>query len=103
MNHINPAIRLLVLCSILTGLIYPGLITGITHSLFPWEAKGSFMSHKGIRVGSYWIGQSFTAPHYFWGRPSSTPSVPYNALYSLGANLGPSSPIRLQNMLSRIT
>lgn len=99
---LNPAIRLLVLCSVLTGFLYPGLIMGIAHFIFPWEAEGSFLMHQGIRVGSYWIGQSFSDPRYFWGRPSDTPIMPYNALFSLGANLGPSDLTRLQNIKARI-
>lgn len=99
----NPAIRLLALCSVLTGLLYPGLIMGIAQSIFPWEANGSFVTHEGIRVGSYWIGQLFTEPHYFWGRPSTTPIVPYNALSSSGADLGPSDLKRLQDIRTRIT
>jgi len=102
MNQFNPAIRLLILCSVLTGFLYPCVITGIAQCLFPWEANGSFISHQGVRIGSYRIGQSFTAPHYFWGRPSATPTVPYNALSSSGANLGPSDIKRLQDIQLRI-
>jgi K+-transporting ATPase ATPase C chain len=103
MNQFSPAIRLMVLCSILTGFLYPCLITGIAQLMFPWEANGSFLNHHGIRVGSYLIGQSFTASYYFWGRPSDTPTVPYNALSSAGANLGPSDLGRLQGIQTRIT
>ncbi len=97
-----PAIRLLFLCTILTGCLYPGFVMLMAQSLFPFEANGSFISHQGVRVGSYWIGQLFTAPHYFWGRPSSTPSVPYNALSSSGTTLGPRDLKNLQQIQTSI-
>jgi K+-transporting ATPase ATPase C chain len=97
-----PAIRLLLLCSLLTGFLYPGLVMIMAQSLFPFEANGSLITHQGVRVGSYWIGQSFTEPHYFWGRPSGTPSIPYNALSSSGTNFGPGDPKNIQQIQTSI-
>lgn len=91
-KQIKTAISLLVLLTILTGLLYPVIITAIGQLLFPWKANGSMLQQNGRTIGSELIGQSFTAMNYFWGRPSATPSFPYNATSSTGSNLGPSNP-----------
>ncbi|MCR9191118.1 MAG: potassium-transporting ATPase subunit KdpC [Gammaproteobacteria bacterium] len=85
------ACRLFILLSILTGVLYPLGMTGLAQMLFPWRANGSMLVSDGHVIGSQWIGQNFTADDYFWGRPSSTPGFPYNALASGGSNLGPTN------------
>ena len=73
---IRPALTLFVLLSVMTGLIYPLLVTGISQALFPAEAAGSLILREGKPVGSRLIGQNFTDPKYFWGRPSATGPYP---------------------------
>lgn len=89
---IRPAITLFVLLSIITGLIYPLLVMGIGQALFPAQAAGSLIQRDGKLIGSRLIGQNFTDPKYFWGRPSATAPQPYNAAASGGSNLGPLNP-----------
>ena len=90
---IRPAIVALVLLTLLTGVIYPLLITGIAQVAFPNQANGSLITNaKGAVVGSRLIGQEFDQPQYFWGRLSATGPVPYNAAASSGSNLGPLNP-----------
>lgn len=101
------AILLLVFFSLLTGLIYPAVVTGIAQVFFPWRANGSLLSlnsplkNNGF-IGSELIGQQFTEPKYFWGRPSATLPYPYNAENSSGSNLGPSNPNLLAAIKKRI-
>lgn len=81
------ALRLLIILTILTGLIYPLTTTLIAQTFFPWRANGSLLEKKGKLIGSELIGQSFTDPSLFWSRPSATQPFPYNAEYSSGSNL----------------
>jgi len=96
-NQIRPLLTIFVLLTILTGGIYPLLVTGLSHIFFPSQANGSLIQQGGIVVGSELIGQNFTAQEYFWGRPSATSGYPYNAFDgkmltgSAGSNLGPLS------------
>ena len=89
---IRPAVSLFVLLSVITGLVYPGLVTGVAQLVFPSAAKGSLIVKDGKPVGSDLIGQNFTEPKYFWGRPSATGPMPYNAAASSGSNQGPLNP-----------
>jgi potassium-transporting ATPase KdpC subunit len=91
LKQAREAFMLLMVFSILTGLIYPAFITGIAQLFFPWKANGSIVEQERKAIGSRLIGQAFTDPKYFWGRPSATSSYPYNAASSSGSNLGPSN------------
>jgi len=93
---------LLLLLSIFLGIIYPCVITGIAQLLFPWQANGSLISHDQKLIGSKLIGQAFSDPRYFWGRPSATTPVPYNAALSAASNLGPTNPAFLQAVQTNI-
>jgi len=101
-KHLRPALVLLVLLTLITGLIYPLLVTGVAQGLFPARANGSLLLHDGQAVGSVLIGQNFTDPGHFWGRPSATAPAPYDANASGGANLGPTNPALLDAMRVRI-
>ncbi|HME51045.1 MAG TPA: potassium-transporting ATPase subunit KdpA [Candidatus Lokiarchaeia archaeon] len=86
---VRPAVTMFFLLMILTGVIYPLAITGISQVIFNKQANGSQITQDGKVVGSDLIGQPFSDPKYFWGRLSATPDFPYNANYSSGSNLGP--------------
>jgi K+-transporting ATPase ATPase C chain len=93
---------MLIIFSVLTGLIYPGIVTVIAQVLFPWKANGSLI-HRGDAVaGSLLIGQSFTGPQYFWSRPSATTPYPYNAMNSSGSNFGPMNEDYLNSVKQRV-
>lgn len=88
---LRAAVLLFLLLSAVTGLLYPLLLTGAAQTLFPHQARGSLIERDGQAVGSALIGQAFTEPRYFWGRPSASGPAPYNAAASGGSNLGPTS------------
>ena len=89
---VRPAVSLLILMTALLGIVYPLVITGIAKVAFPHQAEGSLISKDGKLIGSTLIGQSFSDPKYFWGRPSATTPQPYNGIGSTGSNLGPLNP-----------
>jgi K+-transporting ATPase ATPase C chain len=99
---VRAALALLAAMTVLTGLLYPLLITGIARSLFPREAAGSLLVRGAGAIGSSLIGQSFSDPGHFWGRPSATAPQPYNALASGGSNLGPLNPALTEAIRSRL-
>lgn len=101
-NLLRPALVLFVLLSLLTGLAYPLLVTGVAGLVFPREAAGSLVERDGRVVGSALVGQSFTAPGHFWGRPSATGTAPYDAANSAGSNLGPTNPALADAVKARI-
>ena len=90
-KQIRPALALLVFLTLITGLLYPLLVTGFAEFFFPVEANGSLIEKNGKKIGSVFIGQSFYSTHYFWGRPSETVPFPYNGEASSGSNSGPSN------------
>lgn len=100
MKHLRPAFVLLLGLTLLTGVAYPALIAAVAQLVFPWQANGSMIERDHQRIGSALIGQNFTRPGYFHGRPSATTGTnargetvaePYNADNSGGSNLGPTS------------
>jgi K+-transporting ATPase ATPase C chain len=109
-QEIRPAIVFIVALTLITGLVYPLAITGVAGLIFPYQAQGSLIEKDGKVVGSALIGQSFTSDPYFHGRPSATlgpdpadpsktASVPYNAVNSMGSNLGPTN----KALIERVT
>lgn len=102
LQQIKTAFLLLVIMTVLTGLIYPMLVTLLAQQMFPYEANGELIERNGKIIGSELIGQNFTAPEYFWGRPSATTPYPYNAENSSGSNLGPSNPDLMTAVNKRI-
>jgi len=99
---LRPALTLFILLSLLTGLAYPLLVTGIAQLAFPASANGSLLVRDGQPVGSALIGQAFSDPKHFWSRPSATSPMPYNAESSSGSNLGPSNPALADAVKARI-
>ena len=99
---VRPALVLFALLSALTGVVYPLAVTGITQALFPAQAAGSLIVRDGKTIGSSLIGQNFSDPKYFWGRPSATTPMPYNASSSGGSNLGPLNPALTDAVKARI-
>ena len=91
LTELKPAALLLLALTVLTGLLYPLLVSGVAQGLFPQQANGSLIVQNGRTLGSRLIGQSFSTREYFWGRPSAT-TPPYNAAASMGSNLGPTNP-----------
>jgi len=102
LKELKPAALLLVLLTVLTGALYPALITGLAQTLFSGEANGSLIKQDGKVVGSALVGQPFSDPKHFWTRPSATGPVPYNAGASAGSNLGPLNPALEEAVKARI-
>lgn len=99
---LRPALSVFALLTALTGVAYPLLVTGIAQVAFPHAANGSVLSVEGKAVGSALIGQSFSAPKYFWGRPSATSPMPNNGVASGGSNLGANNPALIDAVKDRI-
>ena len=99
---LRPAVALFALLTILTGIVYPLVVTGIAEVAFPHQAQGSLIMRNGKPVGSHFIGQSFAAPSYFWSRPSATSPQPYNGTASTGSNLGALNPALTDAVKTRI-
>jgi K+-transporting ATPase ATPase C chain len=97
-----PALRILVILTALTGVIYPLLITGIAQLVFPHQANGSLIVVNAKTIGSELIGQPFDDPKYFWSRPSATSPQPYNAMSSSGSNQGARNPALAEAVTARI-
>jgi K+-transporting ATPase ATPase C chain len=101
-TYLRPALVLFVLLTLITGVAYPLLITGIAQAVFPAQANGSVVERGGKPVGSSLIGQTFSAPKYFWSRPSATSPMSNNGTASSGSNLGPTNPALIDAVQSRI-
>ena len=100
--QLRPALVLFLALSVLTGLVYPLVVTRIAQTAFPDQAAGSLVVQDGKVVGSMLIGQNFTDPGHFWGRPSATGTMPYNAGASGGSNLGPLNPALADAVKARV-
>jgi len=99
---LRPALTLFVTLSLITGLVYPLAVTAVAQFVFPESANGSLILRDGQAVGSRLIGQSATDPKHFWGRPSATSPITYNAAGSAGSNLGPTNPALIDAVRARI-
>jgi potassium-transporting ATPase KdpC subunit len=107
--QLRAAVVMLVTLTLLTGVVYPLLVTGIAEAAFPRQAEGSLIVKDGKTVGSSLIGQPFLEPKYFWSRISATGTTadsskaqPYNAASSTGSNLGPTNPALVEEVKGRI-
>ncbi|MES2946898.1 MAG: potassium-transporting ATPase subunit KdpC [Pseudomonadota bacterium] len=101
-NILRPALLLFFVLTLLTGLAYPLVVTAAAKALFPAQAAGSLILRDGKPVGSQLIGQNFSDPKHFWGRPSATGPMPYNASASSGSNQGPLNPALTDAVKSRL-
>ena len=103
MKDIKPAILMFIVFTVICGGIYPAVVTGVAYTVFPKQAKGSFITDKsGKDTGSTLIGQPFSDPKYFWPRPSATGDFGYNPLGSGGSNSGPTNPDYLKAVGDRV-
>lgn len=99
---IRPAVSLFVVLTVVTGVLYPLAVTGVAKAAFPQQAAGSLIVQNGKAVGSSLIGQNFSDPKYFWGRPSATSPMAYNGQGSAGSNLGPLNPALADAIKGRV-
>lgn len=99
---LRPALVLFTALTLVTGVLYPLAVTGVAQSVFPAQAAGSLVLRDGKPVGSALIGQAFSDPKHFWGRPSATAPMAYNASASGGANQGPLNPALADAVKGRI-
>lgn len=102
LRHLRPALVFLGLFTLLTGALYPLLVTAAAQTIFPHQANGSLVERNGVIIGSELIGQPFDDPAYFWGRPSLTQPYPYNAAASAGSAIAPSNPVLTERVAARI-
>lgn len=101
-QYCRSALGVFICLTLITGLIYPLIMTGLAQALFPRQANGSLIIRDGNAIGSALIGQPFDDPKYFWGRPSGTAPFPYNAAASGGSNLGPTNPALIAAVKARV-
>src|SRR5579884_3198120 len=99
---LRPTIVLFLVLTVITGIVYPLVVTSVAQVAFPDQAAGSLLVKDGKPIGSRLIGQSFSDPKYFWSRPSATSPQPYNGLASSGSNQGPLNPALTDAVKSRI-
>lgn len=99
---IRPAVSLFVVLTVVTGVLYPLAVTGVAKAAFPHQAAGSLIVRDGKTVGSSLIGQNFSDPKYFWGRPSATSPMANNGQGSSGSNLGPLNPALTDAIKGRV-
>jgi K+-transporting ATPase ATPase C chain len=100
--YLRPALVSLIFFTLITGVAYPLVVTGIAQVIFPFQANGSPIVKDGKVVGSALIGQPFDEPKYFWGRPSATSPFGYNAASSSGSNLSPTNPDLIKAVQGRV-
>src|SRR5712664_342020 len=100
--HLRPALMCLIIFTLITGVVYPLVVTGIAQVIFPFQANGSLIVKDGKVLGSTLIGQPFDDPKYFWGRPSATSPFGYNAAASSGSNLSPTNPDLVKAVQGRV-
>lgn len=96
------AIRFILILTVITGLIYPAIVTVIAQGIFPWKANGSIIALQGKKIGSHLIGQYSADDKYFWSRPSATTRYPYDAENSSGSNLALSNPSFIPTIKERV-
>jgi potassium-transporting ATPase KdpC subunit len=101
-SHLRAALVSLIVLTVITGIVYPLVVTGIAQVVFPHQANGSLIVKDGKVVGSALIGQPFDDPKYFWSRPSATSPFPYNAGSSSGSNLSPTNPDLVKAVQARV-
>ena len=101
-KQIKPAVLIFFLLTLIVGILYPFVVTGIAQVIFPLQSNGDLIIHNGDLAGSSQIGQPFSSPQYFWGRLSATAPVPYNADASSGSNLGPNNPALTDAVKARV-
>lgn len=101
-TQFRPALVLLVFLTVITGVVYPAVVTAIAKVTMPGQADGSVIEENGRAVGSALIGQKFSDPRYFWPRPSATSPVPYNAAAGSGSNLAPGNPALAKAVWERV-
>jgi potassium-transporting ATPase KdpC subunit len=99
---LRPLLVLFILMTVITGLIYPAVVTAVSQVVFSKQANGSLIERDGKPVGSSLMGQQFDAPYYFWGRLSATTPMPYNPQNSGGSNLGPTNPALADEVKGRL-
>jgi len=102
MRNLRPALTLVIFMTFALGIVYPLAITAVSSVVFPVQAAGSLLQDGGTLMGSKLIGQPFSAPRYFWGRPSATAPQAYNGLASGGSNLGPLNPALLDQVQANL-
>jgi K+-transporting ATPase ATPase C chain len=100
--YLRPALMSLLLFTVVTGIVYPLVVTGIAQTVFPSQANGSLIVEDGKVLGSTLIGQTFDQPQYFWGRPSATSPFSYNAAASAGSNLSPTNQALIAALQGRV-
>jgi K+-transporting ATPase ATPase C chain len=101
-KEFRPALTMLIIMTALTGAVYPVVVTQVAQTIMPHKANGSFIERAGKPIASELIGQPFSDPGHFWGRPSATSPYPYNASASSGSNQGPLNRALIEAVESRI-
>ena len=102
LKSVRTSIILILLFTVLTGLVYPFIVTGLAQLIFPRKANGGMLTKEGKAIGSELIGQQFSSPKYFWSRPSATSPFAYNAGASSGSNFGPLNPALFEAVGKRV-